>query len=110
MICVDAPDERATLDLALTLPSRLQAAGNGRALSKVDLGDGRTLHRWHLKTPMPSYVYGFAAGRYTKASERMGGIQLRYLSMQHSQEELRRIFGGSADMLLYFGQMPQHRC
>lgn len=103
LVCIDAPDERATLDLAVVLPASLKTAGTGRARRHVRLADGRVLHRWRLDTPMPSYVYGFAAGRYVEAIERGDGIELRYLSVDRSPDELRRIFAGTGDMLRFFG-------
>lgn len=103
LVCIDAPDERATLDLGLVLPTGLKAVGNGRAIAPVTLKDGRQLHRWRLTAPMPSFVYGFAAGRYTEAVARAGGVGLRYLSTDRSPGELRRIFADTADMLRFFG-------
>lgn len=100
MVCVDAPDERATLDLTVRLPAGLKAAGVGRKLPSSDA----SIHRWRLDTPTPSYVYGFAAGRYAEFSETSRGIPLRYLSTERSPDELRRIFQETADMLRFFGK------
>jgi aminopeptidase N len=103
LVCIDAPDDRATLELDLVLPAGLKAVGNGRKLPQVALDRGRQLHRWRLDTPMPSYVYGFAAGRYVEVTERARGIDLHYLSTDRSPAELRRIFADTADMLRFFG-------
>jgi aminopeptidase N len=100
MICVDAPSERATLDLTVRLPKEMKAAGSGRKLVSPD----PIIHRWHLDVPMPSYVYGFAAGRYEEYSETIDGMVLRYLSADRSPDELHRIFRESAGMLQFFGE------
>ncbi|WP_342316805.1 hypothetical protein [Lysobacter sp. FW306-1B-D06B] len=63
LVCINAPRERATLDLSVVLPADVTAVGNGRALPVRRLADGRSLHRWRQSVPVPSYVYGFAAGR-----------------------------------------------
>lgn len=101
MPCVDTPDERATLEMAVRLPTGMKAVGTGRELPLLD---GGSVHRWRLDTPMPSYIYGFSAGRYAESSEKTNGITLRYLSTDRSPEELQRIFQDSADMLRFFGK------
>ncbi|MGO4774531.1 hypothetical protein AB4084_03235, partial [Lysobacter sp. 2RAB21] len=67
LVCIDAPSERASLDLTLTVPSGLKAVGNGRLVAKSALGGRRDSYRWRQDMAMPSYVYGFAAGRYAEA-------------------------------------------
>ncbi|HCV95238.1 MAG TPA: aminopeptidase [Stenotrophomonas sp.] len=102
MPSVDAPDERATLALSLTLPAGLLATGTGRTLPSRTLADGRIEHRWRLDTPMPGYVYGFAAGRYQQANHQHGAIALRFLSVERSPAQLRSVFADTGDMLDFF--------
>ncbi|MCC7635811.1 M1 family metallopeptidase [Stenotrophomonas rhizophila] len=102
MPSVDAPDERATLDLSVTLPPALLATGTGRALPTRTLADGRHEHRWRLDTPMPGYVYGFAAGRYQQATQQHGAVQLRFLSVDRTPAQLRSVFARTGDMLDFF--------
>lgn len=102
MPSVDAPDERATLDLSVTLPAGLLAAGTGRALPLRTLADGRIEHRWQLETPMPAYVYGFTAGRYQEATQQHGAIALRFLSRERSPAQLQRVFTATGGMLDFF--------
>ena len=104
MPSVDAPDERATLALSVTLPAGLLAAGTGRALPVRTLADGRIEHRWQLDTPMPGYVYGFTAGRYQEATQQHGATGLRFLSKERSPEQLRRVFSGTGAMLDFFAE------
>ncbi|GAB3387250.1 M1 family metallopeptidase [Lysobacter fragariae] len=99
---VDAPDERATLDLAVLLPADLQAVGNGQALSPRRQGDARVLHRWRLRDSVPSYVYGFAAGRFNEAFGNAGNVRLRYLGEGFNAAELQRVFTDTRDMLAFF--------
>lgn len=102
MPSVDAPDERARLALSVTLPPGLLATGTGRALPTRTLADGRVEHRWELDTPMPGYVYGFAAGRYQHAEQQHGPIALRFLSADRNPAQLQRVFARTGDMLDYF--------
>lgn len=105
MVAVDAPSERATLELEVVLPKGLKAAGTGTALPTRRLKDGRVLHRWRQAVAMPSFLYGFAAGKYQEAAEKNDGFDLRYLSADADQAELRKIFTHTADMLTFFGNI-----
>ncbi len=99
---IDAPDERATLELALRLPRALRATAVGEALPPRPLGDGRVEHRWRLRTPMPGYVYGFAAGPYTHVQQRHGDIALHYYAQERSEAELQQVFRATGEMLDFF--------
>jgi len=100
MPCVDAPSERATLELVVTLPAGMKAVGPGLELSPRH---DDPVYRWRLDTPMPSYLYGFAAGHYNEISQKGSGFTLRYLSTDRSPRQLQRIFKDSADILQFFG-------
>lgn len=102
LIGIDAPDERATVDLSVILPGGLQAVGNGRLVARHALGDGRDIHRWRQDRPVPAYTFGFAAGRFNQATQRRGRTRLRYLAGTLSATELRHVFADTADMLGYF--------
>lgn len=104
LVCIDAPSERATLDLTVTVPSGLKAAGNGRLVAKSALGGRRDSYRWRQDQAMPSYVYGFVAGRYNEAGGSGENGDLRYLSADLQGPQLRRVFADSADMLRFFGR------
>lgn len=103
LVCLDAPDQRATLDLSVALPADFKAIGNGRLVSKNRLGGHRELYRWRLDEPVPSFVYGFAAGKFNEAGARADGVELRFLSHELQPAPLQKLFADSGDMLKFFG-------
>jgi len=112
MPAVDAPAERATLELTVVLPPGLRVAANGEAMGEKPLANGKVEHAWHLDVPAPSYTYGFAAGRFDEVIEQHGSVALRYLADPAAVEQtgpgaptrdaLRAIFADSAAMLDFF--------
>ena len=102
MVSVDAPSERATLDLEIVLPSELVVAATGRPVGRTPTGDGRVIHRWLLSTAAPSFTYGFAAGRYTEARSGSKGSHLRFLSTDLGADELHQVFANTSDMIRFF--------
>ena len=97
----DAPADRATLELEMLLPSALQAIATGDALP-LRHADGVTTHRWRLRQPMPSYLYGFAAGKFTRVRFEANGIMFDLLGDGFDAMQLRKIFADTPAMLAFF--------
>ena len=98
MVSVDAPHDRATLRLRVTLPATLTAAGVGETGSVTTTADGRRVHEWRLDDAAPTYTFGFAAAPFTAAT----AGRLRFLGDGFSAVELRRIFAATEAMLGFF--------
>ncbi|MCS0600475.1 M1 family metallopeptidase [Streptomyces sp. LP11] len=60
----DHPSDKASYDLAVTVPKGLQAVSNGE-LTGSDDHDGRTTYHWRTAEPMASYLATLAIGHYT---------------------------------------------
>ncbi|MFI5978040.1 M1 family metallopeptidase [Streptomyces sp. NPDC051452] len=58
------PSDKATYDIAITVPKGLQAVSNGELTDQSDK-DGRTTYHWHSGRPMASYLAMVAVGHYT---------------------------------------------
>jgi aminopeptidase N len=102
MVCIDAPEDKATFRLRLILPADLTAVANGRLINQRILSNRKTAYEWKQESPVPTYIFGFAAGRFRTLSEKAGKVELRYMAAQFSDEELRRIFRDTPDMLRFF--------
>jgi len=102
LVCVDAPDDKATFDLRLVLPAGLKAIGSGTLVSEQPGPDGTIVHRFRQKRPASSYLFGFAAGRFIDVRAARGNTGLRYLGEGFSPDELSRVFRDTPGMLDFF--------
>jgi aminopeptidase N len=102
LVCVDAPDDRATLRLILVVPANLRVVANGRFVARHKAGGGKLAHEWRQEKTVPTYTFGFAAGVFREVTERRGHLQLRYFAARFSDDELRRIFRDTADMISFY--------
>jgi aminopeptidase N len=102
MICDDDPDQRATLRLRLVVPSALTTIGNGRPVATKPFANGTSVNEWRQEAPVPTYTFGFVAGRFHTESEKHGSTELRYLAGDFSDHEVRRIFRDTADMIDFY--------
>jgi len=89
LVCIDAPDDKATLRLVVTLPGGLTAVGSGRLIDHRAVPDGRTRYEWRQEKPVPTYTFGFAAGTFSEATESRRDIRVRYLAEGFAPAELR---------------------
>jgi aminopeptidase N len=64
---------------------------------------GRRAHRFLLTDAVPSYTYGFAAGRFSSVvQERVGHVDLQYVGTDTDEATTRRVFADTPDMLRFF--------
>ncbi|MGI8469008.1 MAG: M1 family metallopeptidase [Pyrinomonadaceae bacterium] len=103
MPCVDAPDDRAAFRLNLILPRDFKVVGNGNFIKQSNLSGDKISSVWEQKNPVPTYIFGFAAGNFKEFAERSKRVEFRYLvSPQFSIEELLKIFRSTSDMLNFY--------
>jgi aminopeptidase N len=100
LVCLDEPDDRATLRLSLVVPAALHVVGSGHLVERRALSATRHVHEWRQDRPVMTYKFGFAAGPFTDLAT--ADTRLRYLADGFSETELRAIFRDSADMLAFF--------
>jgi aminopeptidase N len=102
MVAVDAPDDRATFNFTLILPRNLTGVANGRFVAQRPLGNNKVSYEWRQNEPIPTYIFGFSFGKFRTVTQRHGHVELRYMSEQYSDDELRRIFRDTADMIDFY--------
>jgi len=62
--CRDVPEDKATLDMIVTVPGDHVVAGNGLLVSSETLLDGRRRFHWREMTPLSTYLMTFQAAPY----------------------------------------------
>jgi aminopeptidase N len=102
MVCLDAPDDKATVNLGVVVPASWTVVANGRLVRQQELPNHRVLHQYRQDTAIASYTFGFAAGKFRTVVQNGSRVKLRYLASGMSDAEVRRVFGDTGDMLTFF--------
>ena len=102
MVCIDDPADKATLTFRLVLPAALTPVANGNFVSERDYAANKRISEWQQETPIPTYIFGFAAGPYHVVKEKRRNVEFRYLATNYSEAEVRRIFRDTPGMLEFF--------
>jgi aminopeptidase N len=90
--CFDQPDLKARYSLTLTVPAGWQAVSNGAALSTVNAarGPGTTTLTFAETQPLPTYLFAFAAGRFSLETAERGGRQIRLFHRETDAAKVAR--------------------
>lgn len=105
MPCVDSPDDRASFRLAIEFRrDDLTVVGNGRLAERWMSPNNKPQgFVWEQKNPVPTYLFGFAAGNFREVTQIYKNTAFRYLAPpQFSDAEIRQIFRDTADMLDFY--------
>ncbi len=86
--CFDQPDLKARFSLSLEVPEGWTAVSNTAAADTVMLDDGRKLIRFSETEPISTYLFAFAAGKWSKSSSNVGG---REMTVYHRETDPKKI-------------------
>ena len=102
LVCVDDPADKATFTLQLILPANLTPIANGELVSQRELPNAKRSSEWRQRTPVSTYIFGFAAGPFRVVKEKHKTVELQYVAANYSEADVRRIFRATPDMLEFF--------
>ena len=100
---MDAPNLRATFSLTLTAPADFQVVANGVLTKRLVDRVGNQITTWVNKAPMPTYLFGFAMGKFREVIDETAKPQLRYLApMDFSSAQIQQIFADTRSMIRFY--------
>jgi aminopeptidase N len=87
--CFDQPDLRARYTLLLDVPSGWQTIANGQAM-RTEEADGRTRVQFAETQPLSTYLFAFAAGKFSVETASRDGRQFRMLHRETDAAKVSR--------------------
>lgn len=103
--CFDQPDLKATYDLTLKVPVDWKAMANG-ALKDSVLHDGRKTYAFKTSDTLSTYLFAFAAGKFTQKDGMTDGRPASFLYRETDTAKIRHslneIFNIHSSSLKYF--------
>jgi len=101
--CFDAPNEKATSELTVTVPAKLFAVSNGTLVSDRTDGDHRTLH-WRLDVPHSCYLITLAVGDFATIETTWRDVPVVYYVERGRQAAAERTLARTPEMLELFSR------
>jgi len=103
-------DEVESMDISVTVPSRLVEASNGRFVKKTDLGDGFTRWDWAVHYPINSYNVSINASDYVHFDDTLGDVSLDFYVTPENFDKATLQFAQAKPMIeafkKFFGEYP----
>ena len=101
--CYDYPNEKATVEMRVTVDERYRAISNGALLS-VTRNDGEKTRTffWFSAKPMASYLISVVVGDYAQLKDHAGLIPLEYNVYPSQAGDALRSFEKTPDMMRFF--------
>jgi aminopeptidase N len=95
--CFDQPDLKGSLTLALEIPLGWEAVANGLEKERETSGDRRTVH-FAPTQALPTYLFGFAAGKFTVEEGARNGRKFRLYHRETDAAKVGRNKGALFDL------------
>ncbi|AWW30055.1 M1 family peptidase [Echinicola strongylocentroti] len=99
---IDAPNERATHDLKLTVEDRFVTVSNGELVAQEQLRNGFRTDHWVMRQPSAPYLVAFAVGEFVRVEDKWKGIPLGFYVEKPFAEGAKRVFGKTAEMMGFY--------
>lgn len=101
----DYPNDRATSEVVVTVPSQYIAVSNGVLVeTKEDKAKtGLKTYHWKQDVPHVNYLTSLAVGEYAVSKEIVDGVELQYYVPKGREEDGKRSFEKTGQMVRFFG-------
>jgi len=107
--CYDYPNDRATVEMNVTVNERFMAVSNGSLVETVHNFPERTkTYCWRSTKPFASYLISLVAGEYARLEEKFGNIPLEYYVYPGREKDALRSFSKTPAMMRFFSEKLGH--
>jgi len=102
--CYDYPNEKATMEMIVTVDSGLTAVSNGRLITRLNIGR-QTIFYYRFDRPLPVYLISLIVGKYKRYVQFYKTVPLEYyVYPKYSRQDALRSFGRTPDMVEFFSR------
>jgi aminopeptidase N len=102
---IDAPNQRCTQEMLITVPDSLRTLSNGVLVYSQTNPDSTRTDYWNMDQPHAPYLFMLAIGDYEIIEEEWKGIKLQYYVEPEYKPHAKSIFGRTPLMMEYFSEL-----
>lgn len=99
--CHDAPQERMTTEMIVTVPAPYTAVSNGALIKKAKKGRNHVFH-WKQNVPHSPYLVSLVVGQFSEIKDRWKKVPVLYYCQPGREGDARRAFGKTPKMIEFF--------
>lgn len=102
---IDAPNERMTQEIVLTVNKKYTTLSNGLLIAQKENEDGTRTDYWKQSLPAAPYLTMIAVGEYGIVKEKYKNIEVSYYLEPQYVKYAKQIFGDTPEMMEYFSNL-----
>jgi len=99
--CHDAPNDRATTEIIVTVPAHFQTIANGNLISVTD-HDATKTHHWRHDIPHAAYLISLVVGEFAVIEDSYNGKPVNYYVRPDRKDDARFYMGKTPEMMRFF--------
>ncbi|WP_266203991.1 M1 family aminopeptidase [Pontibacter kalidii] len=101
---IDAPNERMTQDIYITIDPKYTTLSNGTFVYSRQNADGTKTDYWKQEKPHAPYLAMLAIGEYAVVEDRWRDVEVNYYVEPAYEKTAKKIFGNTPEMMEFFSQ------
>ena len=102
--CVDHPSDRATSEVAVTMPAGWRALAPGELVERGERA-GRAFERWRMHVPHPAYLVSLYAGEIELREASCGGLPLAFAASPRHADLIDGSFAETCGILRWLEEL-----
>lgn len=101
---IDAPNQKMTQRICMTIPDSMVSLSNGLKISSVKNNNGTRTDCWEQKLPHAPYLAMMAIGDWAEIQDKWRDKPVSYLVEKTYASRAKTIFGNTPEMMEFFSQ------
>lgn len=101
---IDAPNERMTQDLYITIDKNFTTLSNGVLVYSRQNSDGTKTDYWKQELPHAPYLAMMAIGEYAVIKDKWRNLEVNYYVEPEYRNTAKKIFGNTPEMMEFFSK------
>ncbi|MBV9691136.1 MAG: M1 family metallopeptidase [Ktedonobacteraceae bacterium] len=99
--CHDAPNDRTTTELIVTVPAQFLTVSNGKLLAVIDNGTTKT-HHWRQDVPHATYLVSLVVGDFAVIEDSYNSKPVNYYVRKDRKNDAHFYLGKTPQMMRFF--------
>jgi aminopeptidase N len=106
---IDAPNERTTQEMFITVDDKFVTLSNGLLISSKSNNNGTRTDYWKMDLSHAPYLFMMAIGEYAVVRDEWEGMEVSYYVEPAYEEHAEAIFGNTPEMLTFFSNLLDYK-
>jgi len=102
---IDAPNQKTTQEIAITVPAKYVTLSNGTLVSQNANADGTRTDNWNFPMRHAPYLFYMGIGEFSVVKDKWKDIPVDYYVEKEYEPYAKGIFGNTPEMIDFFSKM-----